>query len=736
MLSGIIIIGFAALLAYLLCRLVMKQGIRDSLVVGWLLLSLFVFCSTEVLSLFGEFTPTGILMFWRLLCGVLMIALFFHRDQLLRTLENDFRRLVEVFKSAKRAYPVALFATGGIFLFTLIYVLLAPTSEPDSMSYHLPRVSHWFANRSIRFYETAIARQNFQAPLYSFWLGHLMALTQGDRFFNLIQWYSLIANSVVVSLIAAEIRLSRRYQFLSALFALVVPQALSQVIVAVNDLFAAMMVLAFILYLIRVLNSKRFWLSGSLCAVAFGASLIAKYTSLIHVAGFAVPISIWGLLRIWKRESLLKALRRGAVLVMIVAVGSLLFLPQAVRNINAYGDLFSGEPKNMLTNVNITPQKVAVNWVKNVAMHFATPLYAVNSQTERVVRWLAGDLIESPDISYSNKWYFTDFRIFTPLGKSHLTASNPLHLFLYLIAVTGVFYGRCRKRCSMLCYSVLPVLFGSFVYALVFKWQPACARLHIPYFMLMSLGVALWLSVGKSKVVVEKAVLCLLLGYGMLHVLMWQTWYTPAFLFGELPEEVYNDSKPTSLQKKIRVLAQNKWDKSIISHMKATVPPEMQHGYSLFFTERMRQYLGNSYHDNRNVQDMRDLKATIERIKVEHQRGLCSDNIALLISSVHGNTPCDPDNLEKEIFDREFLLWLMLDNIDASKPLRFRHLGVKDPHISVIECFGKQPGLILSDRTRESVLRKLSDQYQFETLLTNDLFTLYYAVPQDNKNAE
>jgi len=732
MFLGISIMVLTCFAVYLAFRLA-GQSLRDAVVSSWLVLALFVFCATEALSLAGWFRPGAITSVWALLLLGAAALVVRRRGGVAALLKEDFAGYGENVRYLAGNYRGSLFAVGAILTLTLVHALLAPTFETDSFSYHLPRATHWLANGSIRFYETAIARQNFQAPLYSFVLAHVMALTQSDLFFNLIQWVAWIVNAVVLTLIAAECGLSKWGQLLTGILSFAVPQAISQVIVTVNDLYATTAVMAFLLYLIRLLKAeKRGSATVVLAMIALGVSLTAKYTSLVHVAGLAAPLALWGLILIMRRESLLRAVRVGLILLLVAAGGFSMVLPQVVRNLREYGDPFSGEPKNMLSNVNLTPKKYLVNLAKHLSMHIATPLYALNRPVENVVRKMAGDLIEDPDICYQNQWYFTDYRIFTPLGKSHLTASNPLQFFFFCVMTMAVIGKRGKVRSEILHYSVIPVASGALLYAFVFKWQPACARLQLPYFMLMTIGVMQWLDSLQERSMVSKSVRFCSLSYAVVHILLWQTWFTPAFLFGYLPESG-QAGESASLQQKIRYLQRHGWDKELVRQMRRNVPAEMSRGYSLFYTERTRQCLGNDYNYTQARSVYNALQATTGYLK-SHVDGICySWNIALLVSSDHGNVPCDPENVSQPAFAREFLLWKMMDNMDARKPLQFRHLGTGDPVRSARRIFGDQSGLVLSDRTRESVLQGLGAGYQLQTLLTNSVLTLYQASPSQGR---
>ncbi len=700
------------------------QRLRDAVVRSWVVLGLFVFVSTEALSLGQWFKPGAITSVWALLLLGLAGWLLRQRRRAAALLAGDRSAVAGHLRALYGSQRFVVLAVAAVLVLTLVHALLAPSFDLDSLSYHLPRATHWLANGSIRFYETAIARQNFQAPLYSFCLAHVMALTQSDLLLNLIQWVAFGVSAAVMSLIAGEMRISRRGQWLVAVLTLCIPQAVSQTIVCVNDLFAATAVMAFVLYLMRLLRSERIeWPLAALAAGALGVAFLAKYTALIHIAGFAVPIAVAALFRIWRRGALRQALKMAGVLMLVVVAGSALLAPQVVRNMRYYGDPLSGEPPDMLTNVNLTPKKLAVNYLRHLSMHTALPLYALNRPVERAVRRFAGDLIEDPDITYQNSLCFTDYRIFTPLGKFSANASNPLQFLFFALLLAALVVTRLKGGGAVLEYSVVPVLCGALLYGAVFKWQPWCVRLQIPYFMLMAPGIVLWLETRRGVLRAAPVLAYLSMGYALLHIALFSDWYMPGFLYGR-PSAASGLSERTALAPKILYLHHRGWPADEIRQMRSSVPEVLAGGYSLFWTDRRRLYLGNLYHEESyyryadSVQAMAYLQAQAGR------QGRAS-NIGVLLSSDHGNMKPDRGFTGERPFAWEFLLWMMAENVTGQKPLKFEHFAEGEPQVLAASYFGDQEALILSDYSRESVLEKLKETRSVERVYSNSTFSVY-----------
>lgn len=724
MILGVVLLITVLLFTYLLLRMKVGQRLRESIVGCWLLIALFVFVSTELLSLCHWFKPVAIVWLWSTLLAGLAVALVQQRKLAVAILRGDAFKLLDEFKYLFANNRLSLLGVAVILLLTFVHALIAPSFDVDSLSYHLPRATHWLVQGSIQFYETAIARQNFQAPLYSMCLAHLMALTGSDLFLNLVQWIALVVNAVVLSLIVQELKVGRRGQWLAAVLSFCVPQALSQVIVCVNDLFASTAVMAFVLYLIRFLRKERVDLRvAGQVAAAMGVALLAKYTSLVHVAGFAVPLSLIGLIKIWRHETFPTMAKYAGGVAMVAIAGSLLLLPQVVRNIRYYGDPLSGEPPHLMTNTNLTPKKLAVNYLRHISMHTATPLYALNRQVEKVVRNFAGELINDSDISYQNELCFSDYRIFTPLGKYSSNASNPVQLGVFVWLLAAIIWARFKRAAPVLEYSVIPVLLGGALYGLVFKWQPWCARLQLPYFMLMVVGIVLWLESRVHAVRTEKIISFGCLSYALLHVGLFNDWYMPAFLYGRLPVSSGYAADAT-LAVKIQYLQKNRWSKETIKEMQSTVPLVLERGYSIFLTDRNRLYIGNQFHDYLYSR-YDDCCTAIDFLKEITEDDRFSSTVGLLISSDHGNMLPEVGSSAQPPFSWEFLLWKMADNVLGEGRLKFAHFAGGDPQQLACCYFGDQAGLILSDYSRESVLEKLRATAPVERVFSNRTFSVY-----------
>ena len=82
---------------------------------------------------------------------------------------------------------------------------MTPTTNWDSLTYHLPRVMHWIQQRSIDHYASNNTCQIEYGPWSAFAVATLHLLRGNDQMDNLIQWFAMLSCLIVCSLIAEEL---------------------------------------------------------------------------------------------------------------------------------------------------------------------------------------------------------------------------------------------------------------------------------------------------------------------------------------------------------------------------------------------------------------------------------------------------------------------------------------------------------------------------------------------------
>ena len=131
------------------------------------------------------------------------------------------------------------------------------------------------------------------------------------------------------------------------------------------------------------------------------------------------------------------------------------------------------------------------NVVRNLALHFGTPIDQINTATEseiRSVHRLLGIDTNDPRTTWGN----LEFHI--PATSTHEDlAGNPIHLALIFVSLVLYLTVSSARRHRLGLYA-LALIGGFLLFALYLRWQPWNSRLHLPLFVLWSPFIALALS--------------------------------------------------------------------------------------------------------------------------------------------------------------------------------------------------------------------------------------------------
>ena len=468
---------------------------RSSFLSAALVCGILVTAFTEFLSLFRQISFSTLLALWGLSAVVAVICLV----RLSGAVHVPSR------SSIGGLSPFELSLLGAVAIIIAVVGVIAWLSPPnnwDSMTYHMSRVAHWAQNRSVESYPTTILRQLYQNPAAEFAILQFRVLTGGDRFANLIQWFSMIGSTIGVSLIAKELGARARGQIFAAVFAATIPMGILQASSTQNDYVLAFWLVCVAYYAILL---KR---NGSLTyAAATGASLglaiLTKGTAYVY----ALPFMIWVSL------SLLQSRRgKGAVaIVSIVAISLVVNAGHYSRNYEMFGSPLSPEQNGnyyKFANDIFTVPAAASNVIRNVGLQIGTPFGEANAALDSGIYKL-DRLIGADPNDKRTTWPGTRFHVPATSGHEDL-AGNPLHILL--IAVCIPFLLLQRRDTKDTSYYSLCVLAAFLLFSVYLKWQPWNSRLQLPLFVLWSPVIGLFLSEIRHRIIAGLVMLVLIVG--------------------------------------------------------------------------------------------------------------------------------------------------------------------------------------------------------------------------------
>jgi hypothetical protein len=453
---------------------------------------------TEILSILNFVTFAGIVVLWTA-ATTLPAFVYLHPRYGRRS------ALAHSWKIPTGVTPVQILLVCGVGLVAGLIgliALVAPPNNFDSMAYHLPRVAHWIQNRSVEHYPTHILRQLYQGPWAEFAILHFQILSGGDRFANLVQWFSMVGSIAGVSLIAMHLGAGLRGQIFAAAILATLPMGILQASSTQNDYVVSYWLTCVIHYTLLLITRERpVWLHAAGTGASLGLATLTKGTAYI----LALPYVVWlgatmfrkSGLRLWGRVAVL------AVLAVLMNIGHFR------RNIDLFGAPLSTGRQAYFNETHSLPAFIS-NVLRNASLHMATPIEQVNRVVHRAFRSIHSRLdldIDDPRTTFDGT-RFTE-RVFTPSTHED-RAGNAIHLLLILAAIPMILSSKDVRRLP----GVLSYLFvtagAAMLLNLMIKWQPWGSRLHLPIFVLFAPICAIALDNLRWRRVADAAVVMLL----------------------------------------------------------------------------------------------------------------------------------------------------------------------------------------------------------------------------------
>ncbi len=380
----------------------------------------------------------------------------------------------------------------GLFLIVALVGVTAWTAPPnnfDSMTYHLSRVAHWAQNQSLAFYPTHILRQLHYAPGAEYLILQFQILSGGDRFANLVQWFSLVGSLLGVSLLAQTLGANRRGQLGAAIACATLPMGILQGSSTQTDYVTAFWLVNLVYWGMALMQPEAGWETALAAGAALGLAVLTKATAYIY----ALPFALWIGFRLLRRRG--RGVRLG-----IVMVGCVLLLNAGhlLRNQQLFhSPLGPAEEAAGVTNQTFSLPAIGSNLARNLALHIGTPFPAVNRRLEAGIQALHAGLgisADDPRTTFAG----VAFQV-GQLSNHEDYAGNPLQLGLIGLAALGVRLHPGASRASRL--YLLACAAGGLFFCASLKWQPWNSRLHLPLFVLASplVGYALALAAERVK---------------------------------------------------------------------------------------------------------------------------------------------------------------------------------------------------------------------------------------------
>jgi 4-amino-4-deoxy-L-arabinose transferase-like glycosyltransferase len=431
---------------------------------------------TESLSLLALLCRWPLALAWSFAAAVALLA--GARGRSARTAEVRAPLAEPVERAALWLLPALFFVVG----ITLLIALASAPNNWDSMTYHLARVCHWMANRSVRPYPTNIERQLWSNPWAEYLVLHFQILSGGsDRFANLVQWLAFVGSLGAVGMIVGRLGGGRRLRLAAALLVATTPEVVLQSTSTQNDLTVGFWLACLTFFLISSFKSESLRDPDLVWAgLALGLATSTKPTAFFY----GLPFLLWLL---WRKLRVGRGAALRAALVCAVSVAAL-NAGHAARNLEVFRDPLGTPALRMHGRHDFSAAGVISDLSKDVATEFATPFPRWNWILARGLasfhrRVLGLDLTTDKDFL---RWLAAR----APYSTHEDFAANPLQMLCGIGALALALYGWRRWREDVFVL-LLCAWSGLLLLGFLVKWQAWVTRLHAPFFILLAPALAL-----------------------------------------------------------------------------------------------------------------------------------------------------------------------------------------------------------------------------------------------------
>jgi len=444
-----------------------QNDLRLNLLLGWVVWAAGLTALTELAGMLGLLSRLPLAAGW----GIILLTGL----ALLRRSPRSHQTpgLPGLLRSLPRSDALLLAGLGLVALLTLVIGLVAAPNNWDSMVYHLSRVMHWLQDQSLAFYPTHILRQLYLNPWTEYVHAHLYALSDSDRFLNLVQWFSGIGAMLGVSLLARQLGAGKTGQILAAVFAGTLPMTVLQMTSTQNDLTAAFWLVCVAIFALEDLRSPNRTAQTAL-GLSLGLAVLTKSTAYL----FAFPIMAAYVIRRWQQS------RAAFVrpLMVVVALALLLNLPHYARNFTAFGSpLGPAEETRLYRNQRFGVDVLLSNLTRNLALHFVT-VSPLNEALEGAVISLHNGLkldVNDPQTT----WQDHRFALKRFVVNEDFTGA-PLHVLVLMATLVILGLRRKKLQNQEVWIHTGILLAGLLIFCGFLRWQLWHARLHLPLLVL------------------------------------------------------------------------------------------------------------------------------------------------------------------------------------------------------------------------------------------------------------
>jgi hypothetical protein len=465
--------------AFLLFFLIVREkGIdwRSSVLTAMVFCGTSVVIITETLSLPRLLTRGPIAIYWLVIC----VCSFVYLEKLKRRTGPPSQSENSTGIGLDCATRRLLVGAGSIALLVLITALVSPPNVWDAMEYHLPRMTMWMSNHSVRFFATPDYAQLIFGPWSEYAMMHADLLWGGDRFVNLVEFLSFCGSIIAASLVAKMLGAGARGQALAALVCATIPEGVLEASGPMNTYVVSFWIITTVAFLLNW-NEDLSWLNTVCVGLSAALALFTKGSAYVYLPLIVLACGWMG-----SRSSRILFLKRSAVFLLLILV---INTPQYVRCYSLTGSplgfpLPTPFPRLQIIVDHVSVRGTLANVVRNILLHIGTPSDALNLRMERAARLAIRAIGTNPD-DPGTVYLGLPFDVHR-FSLHEIHAGNPLHLAMLILAILLALGKRKYDGERQAFWYAIGLTSAFLLMCALLRWTTWSSRYHLVLFVLGS----------------------------------------------------------------------------------------------------------------------------------------------------------------------------------------------------------------------------------------------------------
>ncbi len=488
---------------------------RGAFLLAFLLFETALLAITELSSIGHHFTRGVVLGSWLLVLVVLAVLCRRDLASALRAIGAEGRERSAIrgrmarAPRALRTETAAWLLVPVFYLGVFVYLGLAYLpSNGDSLDYHLVRVMHWIAGRSVAPFPAYFTAQVSYAPLTEYNLAHFHLLYGSDGLDGFVQLFAVVVCLVAVSEITRLLGGSNLVQAAAVVVCTTVPSLILSATSTENNLFAASMGICLI-YVVLALSPLRDWWSFAVFAgLAASLAFMTKGTVIVLLGPAALALLLWRVVTETGAPSRVRVRTWVMVTGVVLLVGLVVAGPFLYQEESLFGSP-EGPDAQAVLSTNLTWRAAGANIVRTVAANFRMG-NGQNGPETAVSKFLASkfhdvyDVFGVPQDNWNyflgpnDQVYFDAFSggNFNLWDREEDLGADPLDVVLLCVAVVAsvILVIRGDRRMRVVVLIAIGLTVGFLVLAGISRWQIFGVRIFLPLFVAWSPLIALALA--------------------------------------------------------------------------------------------------------------------------------------------------------------------------------------------------------------------------------------------------